>query len=451
MTVELEERSVGAGRDASAPAPSSGVSLRDRLGRLTGPTIAVFSLTFAASGVNYASNIIFSRVLTPAQFGDLTALLALTVIAAVPSGAIQTVMADRLAAHMASGHPMRAAYLIRHATAHLSVYVGVLCVVYIASTPFLGGVLNLQSNSTLIALAPMLMLSAFTPLAFGILQGLERFVALGLVMFWIAVSRIAFGVPWALSNVGGGPGGALLGMAIGNMIALVATWWAIREYVLRRGTGAATSGLRRRVDTLAMSAGGAFIGFAVLSNFDVVLAKLALDPHESGQYAALATIGKIIFFLPSAVALIMVPWAARARVGQGNPTRVLRMAALAVAGTTLVVVVPAAVAPDFLVRTMFGAKYLGASDGVLPIALAGAGLALVNLLVVYTVAIRDKRWLVLLLGGVVVQVAVILAACRTSTDVAFAQVAVVWLVLLVNEALFHPLLRASRPARAAAE
>lgn len=438
MSLNLEQPSAD-----QRPRPS----LRARFGHRFAPTITMIVLTSAASGINYASNIVFSRVLTPASFGDLTALLALTVIAAVPSGAAQTVIADRLASQMAAGERAKAAYLIRYAAAHLGVYAVILGAVYLVSTPFLGDLLSLQSPSTVIALAPMLMLSFFTPLAFGILQGLERFVALGLVMFWIAVSRIAFGVPWALSDFGGGPGGALLGMAVGNLVALVATIWIIREYVLRRGTGAATTGVRRRPDTVTLSAGGAFIGFAILSNFDVVLAKIALDPGESGHYAALATIGKIIFFLPSAVALLMVPWAARARVQHGSSAHVLRLSALAVAATTLVLIVPAAAAPEFVIRTMFGSEYVGAAGGVLPIALAGAGLALVNLLVVYTVAIRDRRWLLLLLASVSIQVVAILGAADSAGDVAIVQAATVGLVLLVNELMFYPLLRTGWASR----
>jgi len=48
-------------------------------------------LTLLASITNYASNLIFSRVLSPASFGDLTALLALLVVITVPTGAAQTV------------------------------------------------------------------------------------------------------------------------------------------------------------------------------------------------------------------------------------------------------------------------------------------------------------------------------------------------------------------------
>ena len=38
----------------------------------------------------------------------------------------------------------------------------------------------------------------------------------------------------------------------------------------------------------------------MIANCDVVLAKIFLSPSAAGQYAALATIGKIVTFLPAA-------------------------------------------------------------------------------------------------------------------------------------------------------
>jgi O-antigen/teichoic acid export membrane protein len=424
---------------------------RTILGVPVGATLVMMVLTLGASAVNYGSNLIFSRVLTPAGYGDFTALIALTVIVAVPSGAAQTIVADRLAAYGAAGDRRTVAYLIRHASAHVLVYASVIGLLYCACIPLVSSLMNLQSTGSAIALAPMLVLSFFTPVAFGILQGLERYVALGMVMLWIAVSRILFGVPWALSSFGHGPGGAFLGMAVGNLTALAVVWWIVRHQRAARGTGAARAGLRRRLDAKTMAAGGAFVAFAVLSNFDVVLAKLVLDSHASGEYAALATIEKIVVFLPGAVALLMVPSAAKARTSAGSAHKVLRVSALVVLAATTLVAVPAMVAPHLVIETMFGSDYADASAGVVPIALAGLGLALLYLLVVYTVAINDRRWVLLLVSGMVVQAGAILLYHGSPAEVARAQAVTVWLVLLVNELLFHPLARASRrPAHAAA-
>jgi O-antigen/teichoic acid export membrane protein len=446
VSTDIQHPTEGAAADLPTEPSTEG---RTILGVPFGATLIMMTLTLGASVVNYASNLIFSRVLTPASYGDFTALIALTVIVAVPSSAAQTVVADRLAAYGAAGDRRTIAYLIRHAAAHVLVYATVLGLAYLAAIPLITSVMDLQSMGTAIALAPMLGLAFFTPVAFGILQGLERYVALGAVMLWIAASRIIFGVPWALSDFGHGPGGAFLGMAVGNLTALAVVWWIVRHQRAGAGTGAARAGIRRKMDAKTVAAGGAFLGFAFLSNFDVILAKLVLDSHASGEYAALATVEKIVVFLPGAVALLMVPSAAKARVGVGDDSgrRVLRISALAVLSATILVALPAVVAPHFVIETMFGDKYSDASDGVVPIALAGLGLALLYLLVVYTVAIKDRRWVFLLGGGVVLQVGTILAYHGSPAQVATAQAVTVWLVLLVNEIFFHPLASAGRRGR----
>jgi O-antigen/teichoic acid export membrane protein len=434
-------------QQSTATAPGG----RDRTGSrpfLYRATTVMVLLTTLASVVNYASQIIFSRLLTPESYGDLTALLALMIVAAVPTGAAQTVVADRIATHMANGNVDAARYLIRHAVAHVAMVSLVLGVIYSLSLPLVIPALNLQSAGPAFALIPLLVLAFFMPTAFGILQGLERFVALGLVMLAIALSRILFGVPWSLA--GGGAGGPLAGMTIGMAMTLAIVFWIVRDVHLPRGSGAATTGLRRRIDRRAATATGAFIAFALLSNLDVVLAKLFLTPTESGHYAALVTVEKILIFLPGAVAMVMVPSAARARVSDGSAARMLRIAALLVVLSTVAAGLPAALAPETVLRVMFGEEYVAARDGMLPIVLAGAGLALLYLLVVYTVAIQSRHWVWVLAIAVVGQVGGISLFHASVTEIATVQAVVIVGALVVNELVFHPLLASRRLLRPSA-
>ncbi len=413
-----------------------------RLGaRMGRATTVMIGLTLLASVTNYASNIIFSRLLSPASYGDLTALIAFSVIAAVPTGAAQTVVAERIAVLLAEGEHDRVRYLIRHAVAHIGMIALILGLLYALCIPLLKQALGLQAIGPAIALAPLLVVSFLIPVAFGVLQGMERFVALGAVMLVVALSRIVIGVPWTLA--GGGAGGPLFGQALGCLLVLGATAYLSRRYLLRGGTGAARAGLRRRPDRRTLAAGGVFIGFALISNLDVLLAKLMLSAHAAGEYAALVTVEKIVIFLPGAVAVVMVPSAAKAMHLGGSAARILRVAAALVAATTLLVAVPASLAPHMLLRLMFGVKYVSAAAGVLPIVCAGTCLALLYLLVVYTVAIEDRRLVWLLGGGVVLQVSAIAALHSSPAQVATVQACVIALLLIVNEFLFHPILRAA--------
>jgi O-antigen/teichoic acid export membrane protein len=399
-------------------------------------------LTLFASATNYASNLVFSRLLTPASFGDLTALLALAVIVVTPTSAAQTVIADRVAVHRAKGDEHTLRFVLRHATAHVLVISVVVGALYTAALPVVVTGLDLQAPGPAIALIPFIVLSYFWPYALGILQGFDRFAAYGGLLLGAAVMRIVFGVPWVLA--GGGAGGAIAGQALGILVGVAFVAWFLRQWRMPRGTGAATTGVRRRPDARAAAATLAFIGFAVMSNLDVLLAKLWLPSGESGLYAALVTLEKVILFLPGAVAIVMVPAAARARLTEGSAARVLRLSAVLVGVTTLLLAVPAILAPSFTIHTMFGPKYADAVTGVIPIVGAGVGLALLNLVVTYTVAISDPHWVWLLAVGVLLQIGGIALFHGSPTEVAVVQVTVVFCVLTLNEFLFHPLLRAGR-------
>ena len=406
-------------------------------------------LTLMASVVNYASNLLFSRLLEPASYGDLTALLALAVVIAVPTGAAQTVVAERVARYRADGADERARYLIRHALAHLAMIAAIVSALYSLSIPLLTKVLDLQAPGPAIALVPVIGLSFIVPVILGALQGMDRFLAFGVMSLAIATSRIAFGVPWV--EAGGGSGGAIAGQGIGMLAVALVAIWMLRGHYAGRGAGAASSGLRRVPDIRAVMAGAAFVGFALLSNLDVLLAKLFLSADEVGIYAALATVGKVVIFLPAAVAVVLVPNAARSRPGSLESIRVLRVAAALVLFTTAIFAVPAAVAPEFVVRSMFGARYLAAADGVLPIVCAGAGLALLYLLVVYSVTVQDRRWAWLLVFGVTFQIAAVSLFHDSPRQIATVQAVVILTVLALNEIAFHSLLKPVKRRRGAAD
>lgn len=400
---------------------------------------ALIVLTLLASAINYASNIVFGRLLDPAGFGELTALLALGTIIVVPTAAAQTVVAERVAVYAARGSMNDVRYLVRFAIAHaglLAVAVGFL---FMLALPLTVSALDLGQPGPAIALGAFIMLAFLQPVALAVLQGLDRFTAFGTMQVSIALSRMVFGVPWIL--LGGGAGGAIGGQAVGVAVVLIGTTWLLRDLLLGSGTGAATRGLKRLPDRRAVFASGAFVAFAVVSNLDLLLAKIFLDPDDVGVYAAITTVGKIVLFLPAAIAVALVPNAARAHSTEGDSQRVLRVAARLVAVTAIAAAIPAALVPGKVIGTMFGASYAEAADGILPIVIAGAALSLLYLLVVYSVTVEDRRWPVLLGLGVAIQVIGVALFHDSPVQVAQVQAVATVAVLAVNEIGFHSIMR----------
>lgn len=402
-------------------------------------------LTMVTSIVSYAGTLLLSRLLDPSGFGDLMALLALAIIIAIPAAAAQTVVASRVTFWRANGTPDDVARFIRHALAHMAVVATFATLLYAACIPLVIKAFSLQAPGPAIALTPLVGLSFFFAVIAGVLQGGERYVLLGILNLVVTFARYGLGVAWAA--VGGGPGGAIGGQAVGIAIVSVAALVMMRPLIAGRGSGAAASGLRRVPDLRTMTASLGFLAIAVLSTLDLVLAKAFMSPADAGLYAALTVIGKAILFLPIALAQVVVPPAVKNQHSAEGRAGVLRRSAVPISLSCGIIGLPLIVAPSFWMGLLFGSAYSGAGPGVLPMVLASTALSLLFVVLTFTVAVADKVWSLLLLPGIVLQVVGIALFHGSPAQIAWVQAVVMLLLLLGNEMFFHPLVRRRRHVR----
>lgn len=403
-------------------------------------------LTMVTSLVSYAGTLLLSRLLDPTGFGDLMALLALAIIIAIPAAAAQTVVASRVTFWRTAGTAEDLSRFVRHALAHMAVVATFATLLYAACIPLVVKAFSLQAPGPAIALTPLVGLSFFFAVIAGVLQGSERYALLGVLNLVVTFARYGLGVAWAAA--GGGAGGAIGGQAIGIALVTVAALVLMRPMIAGRGSGAASSGLRRMPDLRTMTASLGFLAIAVLSTVDLVLAKAFMTPVDAGLYAALTVVGKAILFLPIALAQVVVPPAVKSQESAGGRAGVLRRSAVPITLSCAVIGIPLIVAPSFWMGLLFGQDYAGAGPGVLPMVIASVALSLLFLVLTFSVALADKVWALILVPGMVLQVVGIALFHASPAQVAWVQAAVMVALLLVNEFFFHPLVRRPRHLRA---
>ena len=390
-----------------------------------------------ASVLNYGSNIVFGRLLGPLGYAELSTLLSLTVVLGVVATAGQTVLAERISHYRLLGDRHTAAYLGRHAAAHMgTIGIGV-AIAVLVSTPLLMSVFQVREPGPMIALAALCTVTFVFPVALGMAQGLELSGAYAVLVLAAAAGRLVVGSIWGM--LGGGPGGALAGQAIGIVLASLVALVALRGQGLAAGHGALTAGFKRRPNLRAMQASGTYILFAVLSNVDMIAAKAVLSPYQAGLYACVSAFVKIVAYLPAAALILVVPRIVSAADDAARRS-VLRWGALMAVTIMALASIPLVAAPEPLVRLMFGSEYVEAAAGVRWGALAGCGLGLISLLVTYAVVIDHGRWQITLVVGMATFALMLVIAHETAVDVIRAQVLAVIAALLVNEATFHALL-----------
>src|SRR6266536_3027054 len=130
-----------------------------------------------SNGLNYAFNLVMVRLLEPGAYGALGALLAVVLIGTVPGLAVQAVVAR----HTAVRGGDRAA-------------VAELWSRTLAAAPALAAFLHLGSLAPALWLAASILPLPLVSALQGMLQGVQRFGALGAALLVNAVARLAVGV-----------------------------------------------------------------------------------------------------------------------------------------------------------------------------------------------------------------------------------------------------------------
>lgn len=273
---------------------------------------AVTAGSMLANIAAYLLHLPASRWLGPEGYGAFAALLSAQLLVAVPSLALQAVVAREHVRGVAT-EPLRA--LARR----VALLVGLVAALAVVPVSLL---LDTPVLATAAALAPGPVLCLLTAEQ-GLLQGAERFRALGLVLALAGAGKVVPAV--AVLAIGGGVGPALAAGAIGVTVA-----WVVAARVQAAPTRPteirATRGATRRATTTSSSASSAGGGapsspgvaavlaagqvqlvMMALTSVDLLLARALLSPEDAGRYALGAVAAKAAFWLPQAVGTVLYP------------------------------------------------------------------------------------------------------------------------------------------------
>ena len=322
-----------------------------------------------ANALGYVLTVAGARLLGPEEFGAFGALLALVIVGNVAALAVQATSASATARRETVTSTVRSGVALS----------GIVGAGMAALSPLVAAFLQLSSVVPALAAAVAIAALTATAPALGVIQGRERFRTLAVLVAGQAGLRVAGGL--AGMAVRPTAAGALVGIAIGLLLAGVAAWFVARPPIggaTRRATGAAVR------STLA--SGGMLLGFVILSNADVVLARHVLSAQDSGLYAAGSVFTKIAFWLPQFVPLVAFPALTDPRRRRGA----VRLGLLTVLGCGGILVAGATVLAGPAVAIVAGSEYEDLTPWVGGFTALGALLAVAQLLVYARLASGDR-------------------------------------------------------------
>ena len=308
---------------------SRDIGLRDE-GGLVGPARSATAVTVAGFGANllgYLVLLLAVHLLASSSYGQLVVLLNVLLVGTVPSFAVQTVTARRVATGDTAG--MKQATLVVALTA--SVLLAVL-------SPALTAFLHLSSDIDLLLVAASSPAVTAMGMFQGVLQGERRFTALGMVLTAAALGRSACGLLGLL--IARDATGAVLAILVGMTACACLVGIQLRGAVEDGPAG----GPLREVGH-ALHAHGAFW---FLSTLDVLLARHVLSSHLAAVYATGSVVTRGAIWLPQSVATLVFP----RLTDSARHKQMLRRAVVIVAGVGAVVTLGVAALPTLVSRVV---------------------------------------------------------------------------------------------------
>ncbi len=150
-----------------------------------------------------------------------------------------------------------------------------------------------------------------------------------------------------------------------------------------------------------------FIGQVIISNIDILMVKHFFSPADAGLYAAIALVGRLLYFGAWSVVSAMFPVSAE-REGQKASGALLAIPLLLVTGMSVIFVLILATFPAFVFQSLFGTQFHADLNGLnllLSMNAAATGVyALAVVLITYEMSrcIANTGWLQLVVSGLIV-------------------------------------------------
>lgn len=423
-----------------------------RFGELREKIIALRTTLLGAFGVmmvamtlagllNYVFSIIMTRMLgETGAFADFNSLNSVFLIVTMGALAFQTVITKNVAELSVREENDKIRALIHEFSRWLIWICALVIVIGIAAAWPLTSVLKLGSPVYVIIIASAVAVTLYLTLPYGLLQGQQKFIGLGVAGIAASSLRIVIGV--AIVALGAGVYGALGAATLAGICVSSVVIYYYRD--IFRGKAEPVEGFHPASALWAIVPVAAAVFLVIfMTQIDMILVKAVKSAAQADLYSYGALAGKAVLFFPGGITLVMFPRVSALRA-EGKPTKhILAWSLAACLAMEGAVVGFYALFPAFT-SSFFAGKHgkevssLTGAFGMEFVVLFGlvmAVFALLGVLVYYHLALDRRGFIALLVAGAVAEVIGIFLFHSTLPDVLLVMLVVGAALLVANLAL----------------
>jgi O-antigen/teichoic acid export membrane protein len=383
------------------------------------------------AGINFGFNVSMARLLGPSLFAQVAAVVTLLMLASAVSLSFQMVCAKFVARNESTFGKLAVFRGLRKRAWIVGIAIAV--GLTLAQKP-VAAYLRMPNSWVLAVFA--LGMAFYTPLGVkrGNMQGLCEFGALSRNYILEAGSKLACAI--LLVELGYGVMGA-----VGAISASILAAVLIRSPKAQDDAGSKTlvpASFREGMQAIVF-----FIGQVVINNIDIILVKHFFASELAGLYAAVALVGRVLYFAAWSIVSAMFPISAASKEDD-NKVHVLLLPLMIVLLMAIAFVIILALFPGFIIHLVLGEGFRSAEPLLSLYAVATGLYALAVVLMAYEMSrkIANTGWVQLIFSGALILLIYMLHS--SLRQVIVVQIVLMLLMLLV---VSLPFLRSIRRLR----
>jgi len=305
---------------------------------------------------NYLYHLLMGRMLGPTDYGILASLISLSYLLSIPTATLNLVLVKFVSAFKGKKDFNAIRGLFKVSAQKILPFVLVFLLIFLILTPFIISFLHLNSSLPFILVLLAFFISVFLTINRAFLQGLLRFGYFSFSSILEIFLKLSVAIPlviWGF-KVNGALFGFLVGGIFGYLFTLIPLRWLFEKKNQKLKMG------KKKILSFTLPVFFSTLAFTSLYTSDVVLVRHFLPGQESGFYAALALLGKIIFFATSPIVAVSFPLISE-RHASGDKYRHLLWTSLGlVGGICFLAMTVYFLFPSFLIKILYGSQYLPA-------------------------------------------------------------------------------------------
>lgn len=353
----------------------------------------LFISSLVVNAGNYAINLLFGRWLGPSDFSEVSLLVTLLLMISFVALAFQLTAAKYVASFEAENQNENVFLLAKWLNKWATILGFSLMILMLGSAYFWQNFFKTTSFLPFIIFGFGLPLYLLMSVNRGILQGKLSYKKLALTYqteMWVRL-LISVGLVYAGYRVNG--------VAAGLTLSLLATWYFSRvqlQEVTPKNQLFQSKVIRNFLLMILLYECSQIL----INNSDILIVKHYFAAEEAGLYAALALVGRIVYFGTWTVVTLLFPIVIR-REKEGKKHLHYFIGGLAVvAGIAASIVTVCYFLPDLMISILFGEAYLSVAPLLWKYALSTALFACSNVFVYYHLSLDRLLpvWLTILAG-----------------------------------------------------